>query len=224
MVVAFVGMSLIFHDGFGPRPAFAPIGRVLACLSAYAVVYAWSDAVGHLRHYLRGEFRSAEEARESSWFVRAKRPTSYKHILLDCVVLPPPPEGLLATKAPSHLTTVIPVVLVALFANTALINLRFLASGAEGAASVVAACPGAARWATYNALLAVAAASAASYLGTLVLHNRLSVYTGAAITIIVDFMPVLNIAWLLSRYADADTGRRELMTIIFGVGSSLKRQ
>jgi hypothetical protein len=54
---SFLGLSLMFWAG--PIPAYEPVGRVLALVGCYSVVYAWSDAVQHLHQYLKGNFKAA---------------------------------------------------------------------------------------------------------------------------------------------------------------------
>lgn len=214
VVASFVGMSLMLHESFGPKPVFAPVLRALSWISLYTVVYAWSDALGHLRQYLQGQYRSEEEARKRRWFLPFKR-ASYRYILLDCVFQKPEPEHLVASAAPSHLLTVVPVFFIATFVNTALINLRYLLTGPEGLQCLIAQQPDVTRWASYNALLVVMVCSFSTFLGSMVLHRRIGVGPAAVMSVFVYFLPLLNVARLVSRYDDKYGALQDLLSVIY---------
>lgn len=214
VVASFVGLSLMFHESFGPRAWYEPFGKAFSWVSIYTVVYAWSDAIGHLGQYLRGEFRSAEEARQRTWFLPFESST-YRYIILDCVVKKPTLKGLSASAAPSHLVTLIPAIMIAAFVNTALINVRLLLTGSEGLSCLISRYPDITRWASYNALLVVMVSSFSTFLGSMVLHRRISVAAAALLSIAVYFLPVFNVGLLLNRYEDKGAVLQDLLGVIF---------
>jgi hypothetical protein len=71
------------------------------------------------------------------------------------------------------------------------------------------------RWVTYNALLAVATCSFSSFMGSLVLHRKVTVELAAVLSIVTFFLPLLNVAALFCRYG-VDKAGPDLLWVVFG--------
>jgi hypothetical protein len=142
---SFVGLSLMFHSGVGPQGFWALPGRVMGVVGLYTTVLAWSDAIHHMVHYFRGEFRSADEARRAFWGLKFKR-ASWGEILWGSMWKRATAEELAVTAAPSHIVTVVPVVLIAVFTGVGLMHVRYLLAGPGGMVCLYQRFPDVSRW------------------------------------------------------------------------------
>lgn len=186
LAVAFVSQSLFFR--FGSLSFYEPIGKLLAVVSLYAVIYAWSDALQHLTKYVSGDFKS-EVGRK--WYLPFKT-SSYKHIFLDCLYQQPTKEALDASVSPANFVTVCTTFLTAVFASISLLQLRYLVSGSTGLSSMSLVYPELVRWSTYEALLACVANNFGTFAGTLVIQNKVSQKSAGIFNALGLLIPVLN--------------------------------
>lgn len=135
------------------------------------------------------------------WFLPFE-PSSYRQVFLENLYRQPTPQGLQAS-----LMTVwhgaLPTVFVALFGSVALLQLAYLRWGPASVAHLAALHPHFARWASYQALLAVGANQFAVFLVTLVVHNRMGLGTVAFYNACVPLAPLLNILAFCLRYPGA---------------------
>ena len=194
LAVCFSSLSLFFR--FGQFPAYAIIGKILAGITIYGVIYAWSDALQHLNNFRKKEFK-AEIGRK--WYLPFQK-SSFKYIFLDCLIKQPSKEGLLASVSPANHVTVLTTFLTAIFASTALIQCRYLLSGVEGMQRLVTLYPDIARWSTYNALLAVVANNFGTFVGTLVVQNKIPQPIGGMFNAIGLLIPVFNVIAFAIKY------------------------
>lgn len=194
LALSFASLSLFFR--FGHLASYAIIGKVLAAVTIYGVVYAWSDALQHLNNFRKKEFK---EEIGKKWYLPFQK-SSFKHVFLDCLIKQPTKEGLAASVSPANHVTVLTTFLTAIFASTALIQCRYLLSGTDGVQKLMELYPDIARWSTYNALLAVVANNFGTFVGTLVVQNKIPQQIGGMFNAIGLFIPVFNVIAFTMKY------------------------
>jgi len=186
LAAAFVSQSLFFR--FGSLSGFEPVGKCLALVSLYAVIYAWSDALQHLMKYMSGDYKLDVGKK---WYLPFTR-SSYRHIFIDCLYKQPTKESLDATVSPANFVTVCTTFLTAVFASISLLQMRYLVSGSAGVQAMLMYHPELVRWSCYEALLAVVANNFGTFAGTLVIQNKVSQKTAGIFNALGLFIPVLN--------------------------------
>lgn len=194
--LAFLGMSLMFQVGH--HRAYRPIGLLFVFLSIYAVIYAWSDAIQHIRHFFKGTYKR----HLGKWMGQNFTKTTWGLAFLKAIWKQPTEEELRATAAPSNIIIITPVFFIAVFCGATLVQLRYLISGPEGMLEIQELRPELARWAVYNSLLAVFSTNFATFLGSLVLHERISLLQSACYSLFSFLIPCINTIALVWRHPD----------------------
>lgn len=97
----------------------------------------------------------------------------------------------------------LPTVFVAVFGSVALLQLAYLRWGPASILHLAARHPHFARWASYQALLAVAANQFAVFLVTLVVHNRMDLGRVAFYNALVPLAPFGGVLAFCLRYPGA---------------------
>ncbi len=191
--VAFLGWSLTFR--FGGLAWYAPLGKLFALLAVYGVCFSWSDAVQNMYFWRTGQYKTALGRK---WYLPFE-PSRFREVFGSNLYRQPTPDALQASLMTAW-QGCLPTVFVAFFGCASLLQLGYVAWGPASLQQLTASCPGLARWATYQALLAVAANNFATFLVTLVVHNRLPLAHVAFYNFLVPLIPLLNIAAFCLRY------------------------
>lgn len=192
--LAFLGMSLMFQVGH--HRAYRPIGVFFVFLSLYAVIYAWSDAFQHMRHFFNGTYKR----HLGKWVGQDFRKTTWGLAFVKAIWKQPTEEELRATAAPSNIIIITPVFFIAVFSGATLVQIRYLISGPDGMLEIQELRPELARWAVYNSLLAVFSTNFATFLGSLVLHERISLLQSACYSLFSFLIPCINTVALVWRH------------------------
>jgi len=191
--LAFLGWSTTFR--FGGQAWYAPIGRLSALVAAYAVAFSWSDAGQNIRCWRRGMYKTKLGRK---WYLPFER-SSLTQVFGSNLWRQPSADALDASLMTAWQGCA-PTVFVALLGSSALLQLPYLLWGSAYTRSLTMACPALTRWATYQALAAVAANNFATFLVTLVVHSRLPLHHVAFYNVLVPLIPTLNIAAFCWRY------------------------
>lgn len=207
LALAFSSMSLFYR--FGHLTQYAWLGKGLALLAVYAVVYAWSDALQHVYRFLKGDFK-ADIGKK--WFL-PHRKSSLSYVFITCLTKQPTAEELQASVSPSNAVTTATTFLTAIFASIALLQTRYLFSGPAGMQAMLQRYPEVVRWSCYEALLAVVANNFGTFAGTLVLQNRVPQPLAGLFNALGLFIPVLHVLGFVLFNPQAMT---QLATTSFG--------
>lgn len=204
---SFASMSLFYR--FGHLMQYEVVGKVLAVVSAYGVLYAWSDALQHVYRYCKGDFK-ADIGKK--WYLPFKR-ASLPYVFFTCLVKQPSEEGMAASVSPSNAVTMATTFLTAIFATVAMLQGRYLFSGAAGMQAMALQYPEIVRWSAYEALLAVVANNFGTFAGTLVLQNKVPQPVAGAFNAMGLLIPVLHVLAFTLMTANAIPG---LLATSFG--------
>jgi len=191
--LAFLGWSLTFR--LGGCGWYAPIGKLFALIAVYAVVFSWSDAGQNMYCWGKGKYKT-ELGRK--WYLPFE-PSLFRQVFGSNLWRQPSKEALQASLMTAW-QGCLPTIFVALLGSASLLQLPYLFWGPASIQQLTTTCPGLVRWATYQALLAVAANNFATFLVTLVVHNRLPLGHVAFYNVCVPLIPLLNIAAFCWRY------------------------
>lgn len=191
--LSFLGWSLTFR--FGAYGWYGPIGKLFAIIAVYAVVFSWSDAGQNMYFWWKGKYKT-ELGRK--WFLPFE-PSLFRQVFGSNLWRQPRADALQASLMTAWQGS-LPTIFVALLGSASLLQLPYLLWGPASMQQLVNSYPGLARWATYQALLAVAANNFATFLVTLVVHNRLPLGHVAFYNVCVPLIPLLNIAAFCWRY------------------------
>jgi hypothetical protein len=187
LALSFSSMSLFYR--FGALQQYTIIGKILAVVAGYGVVYAWSDALQHVYRYCRGDYKPTIGRK---WYLPFER-SSLKDVFFTNIIKQPTQEAMEASVSPSNIVTVTTTFLTAIFATIAMLQGRYLLSGAEGMQKMVTTYPEIVRWSCYEALLAVVANNFGTFAGTLVLQNRVPQPLAGTFNAVGLLIPVLHV-------------------------------
>lgn len=191
--LSFLGWSLTFR--LGTYGWYGPIGKLFALIAVYAVVFSWSDAGQNMYFWWKGKYKT-ELGRK--WYLPFE-PSLFRQVFGSNLWRQPRADALQASLMTAW-QGCLPTIFVALLGSASLLQLPYLFWGPASIQQLVNTYPGLARWATYQALLAVAANNFATFLVTLVVHNRLPLGHVAFYNVCVPLIPLLNVAAFCLRY------------------------
>lgn len=199
LALSFTSLSLYFR--LGHLISYNLIGKLLAGVSVYSALYAWSDGLQHLYQFSRGNYK---EDIGKKWYLPFER-SSLKHVFINCFYKQPEAKAMAASVSPANIVTVTTTFLTAIFATISLLQVRYLFSGSTGIQKMALLYPDIVRWSCYEALLAVVANNFGTFAGTLVLQNKVDQKTAGMFNAIGLLIPVLNLFAFLLRYTGSPT-------------------
>jgi hypothetical protein len=208
-----ISLSLMFHNDFGANPSYGLfLGYIFAIESMYSVGYAWNDAFKHMINFAKKDFVSAEFSAKNRWKLRSHEKPSYFDMFVGAVTKKVTKEEIQYTAAPSHLTTLTPSVLIALFSMTGLVEARFLLDEPGAVAQLNHLMPDISRWASMEALLAMSVNNFGTFMGSVVVHKKLSVQKATLYTVLGFLVPLINLGAIEIRHPGA---LHDIINLIF---------
>jgi len=207
--LAFVAQSFIWR--FGHLPQYETFCKALVFYLLYAVLAAVNDSAQHIYTNLTSPFYKTqidleyfEPPKTAKEVGLVHKPFPLRYLFWENMWKCPEEGVALCSVTPSSAAVVFTVSMTAFFALQNLVQLHYLACGAEGLQYRTELFPRTVQWSPYVALLAGVANNFGTFAGTVVVKKRVSSFVGAFFNAIGLLIPVIAMLIFISRFGSEE--------------------